>query len=170
MQLSTMKGAPATAQGKGEVVINHADKGSSVTMRSSADALKGYVNVDNPRGTLQQLANKLTYAGFTKGERNLDVNVQVDSGLISPAYSTKLGTDSFTVDGKPSITNQAVVTARESEVVSGAKSALTSSVMQMKADTNDLQRRLGDVRLNPISMVYGENTSVVNLKLRTAPM
>ncbi len=79
------KGAPATAQGKGEVVINYADKGSSVTMRSSADALKGSVNVDNPRGTLQQLANKLTYAGFTKGERNLDVNVQVDSGIISPA-------------------------------------------------------------------------------------
>ena len=142
------KGAPAAAQGKGKVVINHADKGSSVTMRSSADALKGSVNVDNPRGTLQQLANKLTYTGFTKGERNLNVNVQVDSGLISPAYSTKLGTDSFTVDGKPSITNQAVVTARESEVVSGAKSALASSVMQMKADTNDLQRRLGDVRLN----------------------
>ena len=142
------KGAPATAQGKGEVVINHADKGSSVTMRSSADALKGYVNVNNPRSTLQQLANKLTYTGFTKGERNLDVNVQVDSGLISPAYATKLGTDSFTVDGNPSVTDQAVVTARESEVVSGAKSALTSSVMQMKADTNDLQRRLGDVRLN----------------------
>ena len=40
------------------------------------------------------------------------------------------------------------MTARESEVVSGAKSALVSSVMQMRADTNDLQRRLGDVRLN----------------------
>ena len=117
-------------------------------MRSSADALKGYANIDNPRGTLQQLANKLTYTGFTKGERNLNVNIQVDSGLISPAYSTKLGTGSFTVDGKPSITDQAVVTARESEVVSGAKSALASSVMQMRADTNDLQRRLGDVRLN----------------------
>jgi len=142
------KGAPATAQGKGEVVINHADKGSSVTMRSSTDALKGYVNVENPRGTLHQLANKLTYAGFTKGERNLDVNVEVDTGLISPTYSTKLGTDSFAIDGKASVTDKAVVTTRESEVVSGAKSALVSSVMQMKADTNDLQRRLGDVRLN----------------------
>ena len=67
--------------------------------------------------------------------------------LLALHTATKLGTDSFTVDGKPSITNQAVMTARESEVVSGAKSALASSVMQMKADTNDLQRRLGDVRL-----------------------
>lgn len=142
------KGAPASAQGKGQVVINHADKGSSVTMRSSADALKGYTNINNPRGTLHQLANKLTYTNFNKGERNLGVNVQVDGGLISPTYSTNLGTDSFAMDGKASVTDQAVITTRESELVSGVKSALASSMMQMKVDTNDLQRRLGDVRLN----------------------
>ena len=142
------KGAPASAQGKGQVVINHADKGSSVTMHSSAEALKGYANINNPRGTLHQLANKLTYTNFNKGERNLDVNIQVDGGLISPTYSTNLGTESFAIDGKASVTDQAVITTRESELVSGAKSALTASMMQMKADTNDLQRRLGDVRLN----------------------
>ena len=142
------KGAPASAQGKGQVVINHAEKGSSVTMHSSADALKGYANINNPRGTLHQLANKLTYTNFNKGERNLDVNVQVDGGLISPTYSTNLGTESFAMDGKASVTDQAVITTRESELVSGAKSALAASMMQMKADTNDLQRRLGDVRLN----------------------
>ena len=142
------KGAPASAQGKGQVVINHADKGSSVTMHSSAEALKGYANINNPRGTLHQLANKLTYTNFNKGERNLGVNVQVDGGLISPTYSTNLGTESFAIDGKASVTDQAVITTRESELVSGAKSALAASMMQMKADTNDLQRRLGDVRLN----------------------
>ena len=142
------KGAPASAQGKGQVVINHAEKGSSVTMHSSSEALKGYANINNPRGTLHQLANKLTYTNFNKGERNLGVNVQVDGGLISPTYSTNLGTESFAIDGKASVTDQAVITTRESELVSGAKSALASSMMQMKADTNDLQRRLGDVRLN----------------------
>ena len=142
------KGAPASAQGKGQVVINHADKGSSVTMHSSAEALKGYANINNPRGTLHQLANKLTYTNFNKGERNLDVNIQVDGGLISPTYSTNLGTESFAIDGKASVTDQAVITTRESELVSGAKSALAASMIQMKADTNDLQRRLGDVRLN----------------------
>ena len=142
------KGAPASAQGKGQVVINHAEKGSSVTMHSSSEALKGYANINNPRGTLHQLANKLTYTNFNKGERNLGVNVQVDGGLISPTDSTKLGTESFAIDGKASVTDQAVITTRESELVSGAKSALAASMIQMKADTNDLQRRLGDVRLN----------------------
>lgn len=142
------KGAPASAQGKGQVVINHAENGSSVTMHSSAEALKGYANINNPRGTLHQLANKLTYTNFNKGERNLGVNVQVDGGLISPTYSTNLGTESFAIDGKASVTDQAVITTRESELISGAKSALAASMIQMKADTNDLQRRLGDVRLN----------------------
>lgn len=142
------KGAPASAQGKGQVVINHAEKGSSVTMHSSSEALKGYANINNPRGTLHQLANKLTYTNFNKGERNLGVNVQVDGGLISPTYSTNLGTESFAIDGKASVTDQTVITTRESELVSGAKSALAASMIQMKADTNDLQRRLGDVRLN----------------------
>lgn len=142
------KGAPASAQGKGQVVINHAEKGSSVTMHSSSEALKGYANINNPRGTLHQLANKLIYTNFNKGERNLGVNVQVDGGLISPTYSTNLGTESFAIDGKASVTDQAVITTRESELVSGAKSALAASMIQMKADTNDLQRRLGDVRLN----------------------
>ena len=142
------KGAPASAQGKGQVVINHAEKGSSVTMHSSSEALKGYANINNPRGTLHQLANKLTYTNFNKGERNLGVNVQVDGGRISPTYSTNLGTESFAIDGKASVTDQAVITTRESELVSGAKSALAASMIQMKADTNDLQRRLGDVRLN----------------------
>ena len=42
-------------------------------MHSSAEALKGYANINNPRGTLHQLANKLTYTlNFNKGERNLD--------------------------------------------------------------------------------------------------
>ena len=58
------------------------------------------------------------------------------------------GTESFAIDGKASVTDQAVITTRESELVSGAKSALAASMVQMKADTNDLQRRLGDVRLN----------------------
>ena len=142
------KGAPASARGKGQVVINHAEKGSIITMHSSAEALKGYANINNPRGTLHQLANKLTYTNFNKGERNLGVNVQIDGGLISPTYSTNLGTESFAMDGKASVTDQAVIITRESELVSGAKSALAASVMQMKADTNDLQRRLGDVRLN----------------------
>lgn len=142
------KGAPAAENGKGEVVINHADPGSSVTLRSSVDALKAHANAEIPGLAENQFVKKIVYNGYTKGERNLGVNVHLETGVISPTLNAKLSPDDFDTDGRAMVSNKTVLSTSESEIVSGAKSALASSVMQMRADTNDLQRRLGDVRLN----------------------
>ena len=142
------KGAPAAENGKGEVVINHADPGSSVTLRSSVDALKEHANAEIPGLAENQFVKKIVYNGFTKGERNLGVNVHLETGVISPTLNAKLSPDDFDAAGRAMVSNKTVLSTSESEIVSGAKSALASSVMQMRADTNDLQRRLGDVRLN----------------------
>ena len=142
------KGAPAAENGKGEVVINHADPGSSVTLRSSVDALKAHANAEIPGLAENQFVKKIVYNGYTKGERNLGVNVHLETGVISPTLNAKLSPDDFDTDGRAVVSNKTVLSTSESEIVSGAKSALASSVMQMRADTNDLQRRLGDVRLN----------------------
>ena len=91
---------------------------------------------------------KIVYNGYTKGERNLGVNVHLETGVISPTLNAKLSPDDFDADGRAMVSNKTVLSTSESEIVSGAKSALASSVMQMRADTNDLQRRLGDVRMN----------------------
>lgn len=142
------KGAPAAENGKGEVVINHADPGSSVTLRSSVEALKEQANAEIPGLAENQFVKKIVYNGYTKGERNLGVNVHLETGVISPTLNAKLSPDDFDTDGRAMVSNKTVLSTSESEIVSGAKSALASSVMQMRADTNDLQRRLGDVRLN----------------------
>ena len=142
------KGAPAAENGKGEVVINHADPGSSVTLRSSVDALKAHANAEIPGLAENQFMKKIVYNGYTKGERNLGVNVHLETGVISPTLNAKLSPDDFDAAGRAMVSNKTVLSTSESEIVSGAKSALASSVMQMRADTNDLQRRLGDVRLN----------------------
>ena len=142
------KGAPAAENGKGEVVINHADPGSSVTLRSSVDALKEHANAEIPGLAENQFVKKIVYNGYTKGERNLGVNVHLETGVISPTLNAKLSPDDFDAAGRAMVSNKTVLSTSESEIVSGAKSALASSVMQMRADTNDLQRRLGDVRLN----------------------
>lgn len=141
-------GAPAAENGKGEVVINHADPGSSVTLRSSVDALKAHANAEIPGLAENQFVKKIVYNGYTKGERNLGVNVHLETGVISPTLNAKLSPDDFDAAGRAMVSNKTVLSTSESEIVSGAKSALASSVMQMRADTNDLQRRLGDVRLN----------------------
>ena len=142
------KGAPAAENGKGEIVINHADPGSSVTLRSSVEALKEHANAEIPGLAENQFVKKIVYNGYTKGERNLGVNVHLETGVISPTLNAKLSPDDFDTDGRAMVSNKTVLSTSESEIVSGAKSALASSVMQMRADTNDLQRRLGDVRLN----------------------
>lgn len=142
------KGAPAAENGKGEIVINHADPGSSVTLRSSVEALKEQANAEIPGLAENQFVKKVVYTGYTKGERNLGVNVHLETGVISPTLNAKLSPDDFDAAGRAVVSNKTVLSTSESEIVSGAKSALASSVMQMRADTNDLQRRLGDVRLN----------------------
>ena len=142
------KGAPAAENGKGEVVINHADPGSSVTLRSSVEALKEHANAEIPGLAENQFVKKIVYNGYAKGERNLGVNVHLETGVISPTLNAKLSPDDFDAAGRAMVSNKTVLSTSESEIVSGAKSALASSVMQMRADTNDLQRRLGDVRLN----------------------
>ena len=142
------KGAPAAENGKGEIVINHADPGSSVTLRSSVEALKEQANAEIPGLAENQFVKKIVYNGYTKGERNLGVNVHLETGVISPTLNAKLSPDDFDAAGRAMVSNKTVLSTSESEIVSGAKSALASSVMQMRADTNDLQRRLGDVRLN----------------------
>ena len=142
------KGAPAAENGKGEVVINHADPGSSVTLRSSVEALKEHANAEIPGLAENQFVKKIVYNGYTKGERNLGVNVHLETGVISPTLNAKLSPDDFDAAGRAMVSNKTVLSTSESEIISGAKSALASSVMQMRADTNDLQRRLGDVRFN----------------------
>lgn len=151
------KGAPAAENGKGEIVINHADPGSSVTLRSSVEALKEHANAEIPGLAENQFVKKIVYNGYTKGERNLGVNVHLETGVISPTLNAKLSPDDFDAAGRAMVSNKTVLSTSESEIVSGAKSALASSVMQMRADTNDLQRRLGDVRLNSDSQgVWGK--------------
>lgn len=143
-----LNGSPAAEYGKGEVVINHAAPGSSVTLRSSVEALKEQANAEIPGLAENQFAKKLVYTGYTKGEKNLDVNLKLDTGVISPTLNAKLSADDFDKDGRAMVSDKTTLTTSESDIVSGAKSALASSVMQMRADTNDLQRRLGDVRMN----------------------
>lgn len=143
-----LNGSPAAEYGKGEVVINHADPGSSVTLRSSVEALKEQANAEIPGLAENQFAKKLVYTGYTKGEKNLDVNLKLDTGVISPTLNAKLSADDFDKDGRAMVSDKTTLTTSESDIVSGAKSALAASVMQMRADTNDLQRRLGDVRMN----------------------
>lgn len=136
-------GTPASEEGKGKIIIQHVADNSHVTVQG--DSAKNLTDDASYRTEMQALANKLQYTG---NDKKLATAVQINEGITRPAAVAELGTDAFDAQGKLVVGNTATVKhAGESSLVSGTKSALASTAMAWRNNTNDLQRRLGDLRL-----------------------
>ena len=136
-------GTPASEEGKGQIIIQHAADNSHVTVQG--DSAKNLTDDASYRAEMQSLANKLQYTG---NDKKLATAVQINEGVTRPAAVAELGTDAFDAQGNLVVGNTVTVKhAGESLLVSGTKSALASTAMAWRNNTNDLQRRLGDLRL-----------------------
>ena len=136
-------GTPASEEGKGQIIIQHAADNSHVTVQG--DSAKNLTDDASYRTEMQSLANKLQYTG---NDKKLATAVQINEGITRPAAVAELGTDAFDAQGNLVVGNIATVKhTGESSLVSGTKSALASTAMAWRNNTNDLQRRLGDLRL-----------------------
>ena len=136
-------GTPASEEGKGKIIIQHAADNSHVTVQG--DSAKNLTDDASYRTEMQSLANKLQYTG---NDKKLATAVQINEGITRPAAVAELGTDAFDAQGNLVVGNTATVKHNgESSLVSGTKSALASTAMAWRNNTNDLQRRLGDLRL-----------------------
>ena len=136
-------GALASEAGNGQIIIQHAADHSHITVQG--DSAKNLTDDASYRAEMKSLATKLQYTG---NDKKLAAAVQVNEGITRPAAMTELGTNAFDAQGNLVVTDTATVThASESSLVSGAKSALTSTAIAWHNTTNDLQRRLGDLRL-----------------------
>ena len=136
-------GTPASEDGKGKIIIQHAADNSHVTVQG--DSAKNLTDDASYRAEMQSLANKLQYTG---NDKKLATAVQINEGITRPAAVAELGTDAFDAQGNLVVGNTATVKHNgESSLVSGTKSALASTAMAWRNNTNDLQRRLGDLRL-----------------------
>ena len=134
---------PASEEGKGQIIIQHAADNSHVTVQG--DSAKNLTDDASYRAEMQSLANKLQYTG---NDKKLATAVQINEGITRPAAVAELGIDAFDAQGNLVVGNTATVKhAGESSLVSGTKSALASTAMAWRNNTNDLQRRLGDLRL-----------------------
>lgn len=136
-------GTPASEESKGHIIIQHAADNSHVTVQG--DSAKNLTDDASYRAEMQSLANKLQYTG---NDKKLATAVQINEGITRPAAVAELGTDAFDAQGNLVVGNTTTVKhAGESSLVSGTKSALASTAMAWRNNTNDLQRRLGDLRL-----------------------
>ena len=136
-------GTPASEEGKGKIIIQHAADNSHVTVQG--DSAKNLTDDASYLAEMQSLANKLQYTG---NDKKLATAIQINEGITRPAAVAELGTDSFDAQGNLVVGNTTTVKHNgESSLVSGTKSALASTAMAWRNNTNDLQRRLGDLRL-----------------------
>ena len=136
-------GTPASEEGKGKIIIQYAADNSHVTVQG--DSAKNLTNDASYRAEMQSLANKLQYTG---NDKKLATAVQINEGITRPVAVAELGTDAFDAQGNLVVGDTSTVKRNgESSLVSGTKSALASTAMAWRNNTNDLQRRLGDLRL-----------------------
>ena len=136
-------GVPASEAEKGQIVVEHAADNSHITMLG--DQSGNTIDDASYKKDIQALAKKLQYTG---NDKKLSTTVQINEGVTTPGAVADLGADHFDSQGHLVVDDTTkVVRASESSLVGGTKSALTSTVMAWKNNTNDLQRRLGDLRL-----------------------
>ena len=136
-------GALASEAGNGQIIIQHAADHSHITVQG--DSAKNLTDDASYRAEMKSLATKLQYTG---NDKKLAAAVQVNEGITRPAAMIELGTNAFDAQGNLVVADTATVThASESSVVNSTKSALVSTAMAWSDTTNDLQRRLGDLRL-----------------------
>ena len=136
-------GVPASDTGKGQIIVEHAADNSHITMKG--DHSGNTIDDASYKKDIQALAEKLQYTG---NDKKLSTTVQINEGVTTPGAIADLGADHFDSQGHLVVDDTTkVVRASESSLVGGTKSALTSTVMAWKNNNNDLQRRLGDLRL-----------------------
>ena len=137
----------------GAVTIGAADAGSEVNMVTDS---KGMKLTDDHDGHMQlnkafdALAHKLNYHG-NKGD--LTGHVKIAEGLTSSSAALRTGDISFKDDGTGFFDYskysdyQIEYGSEETRMMKGTKSALLGSAMMWRSNNNDIQRRMGDLRL-----------------------
>ena len=145
----------------GDFIVKHAAPGSFITLRTDNTGLN--TSSEDPaekakvNETLNELAGKLRYQGYADGERNLAGHVEIAEGLTAASASLRFGEISYKADGQGAFTGASkrsvqasdiIYGDRETQIMRGAKSAATGSAIFWRGNNNDLQRRMGELRLS----------------------
>ena len=144
-------GNKAVSVSGGNINIAEAAKGSTISLMTDRAGL----NVDSSffrdknltNDALDKLANKLYY----HGTESLTGRVGFGEGLTAPSEWKNI---TFKTDGQGSYDYTTIVNSldiqygsEETAMMKGTKSALLGSAMMWRSNNNDIQRRMGDLRL-----------------------
>ena len=96
---ATLLGGKNVAVKGGNIVIDKASSGATITLRTDRDGLDlestVYTDKNLVNATLNALANKLFYSAYTQGKSNLKGYVEIAEGLTASAVSKRLENISY---------------------------------------------------------------------------
>ena len=152
--------------------IGKAAAGSKVRMLTDSEGLNTSSGKAADKNlvseTLNALAGKLYYEAYKNGEKNLAGTVEIAEGLTAQSATKRLETMTYkagTGQGQylytpatednpkpnpnpnPKPKPPIIYGSKETQMMKGAKTAMTSAVLLWRGNNNDLQRRMGDIRL-----------------------
>ena len=144
-------GNKAVSVSGGNINITEAAKGSTISLMTDRAGLNVDSNFFRDKNltsdALDKLANKLYY----HGTESLTGRVGFGEGLTAPSEWKNI---TFKADGQGSYNYETIINSldiqygsEETRMMKGTKSALLGSAMMWRSNNNDIQRRMGDLRL-----------------------
>lgn len=150
---------------KGNIIIEKAEqtdgKNADFTLLTSQEGIDTS-NKEEVLSVMKDLAGKLIYKEASDGENpaiHLNGHVGLAEGLIAGSVETRLADLTFdgTTDGAGSVVDSTyhvpknypaiLYGPKETAMMRGAKSAMASTAMIWRSINNDVERRLGDLRI-----------------------
>lgn len=159
----------------GDFIINKAEKDSMITLRTDNEGMNALSGKKEERNKVSEilnaLANKLYYTAYKDGETNLKGKVEIAEGLTAQSASYRLEDMSFKKengqgqylftpatedipdtpnpnpnpnpdpDPKPPV----IYGPKQTAMMRGAKSAMTTTMLSMRDNMATMTQRLGDI-------------------------
>ena len=154
----------------GTFTVKNASPHSAVILRTDRIGLDITSNKVKDKNlvseTLNALAGKLYYEAYVTGEKNLAGTVEIAEGLTAQSASMKAGDITYkNTDGQgqylytpavdpnpnpnpnPNPHDPIIYGDKETQMMKGSKTAMTAAALLWRGNNNDLERRMGDIRL-----------------------
>ena len=146
--------APEVIYG-GNITIGNAEADSQVHLVTDGSNVNRQ-DAEQIRTTLENLADKITYEA---NDGNLSGSVTLAEGLTTSSASLMFADLGFDANGQGDVSGEITITDKETApdvvygdsetaMMSGAKSAMASTAMMWRSESNDLLKRMGDLREN----------------------
>ena len=139
----------------GNFTVDKAAKDSSITLKTDRNGITSLSDTANIEKLMDELSKKLFYNDATANADNLKGTLVISEGLTAASASKAYGTIQYNEHGQGGYKEGSFVRTdpeiiygnSETAMMRGAKSAMASTALLWRTEANDMQKRIGDIRL-----------------------